>query len=611
MKPVLSVLGVLLLVLILGSALLWRLAYHTTAGLPPLPESAPVTTPTTLTWLDPEGIVIETDSETDAVLALGYAQAAQDPWLLFLLRQAALSELSTWFGAHTDSLDVLTTLLGFREAGEVDYGRLPDTTRHYLGQYAEGINLAIDTGDLRLREASLLIDRDVSEWQPWHTLSVGRLLYWLAATPRLDSTTVEMEALYHLDQQLRDGLTLHSWGRVFVAQRRDSAQAFTAHRYVMGNGIEPPLRPVYLRIADGPEALAWMLPGLPSPVAYHTEALSWLTVPQSSANWTLSQDTTFVPQFAQRFYSDGGFDDLAVLRTDEQLAVSPAADSTGTGTLTWSGLSATLDWASRLTLQTAPPPPFVTSYAHLQYESASPLRVSQGTLPVRTTSSFSWFTSDSLDTYLSAHIDNLLLAPEVNAEALLNDTYSRAAALTLDTLRAYLALAPQSGAHEEAKKYLLNWDAQYQEESIAPVVFEWWQRARAQSPLPDSLRTDSLLALTAINTFGYTVSALLDSLGPDLSTWRWGDLTQVERFSPGYLFLHDHRYFSTRYQGPQSISGYGHASTLTTDAHSAQQWWRHSDELSINQQLPRQRPHQFLGAYLQSEDRPDFRAITP
>ncbi|MEM1053493.1 MAG: penicillin acylase family protein, partial [Pseudomonadota bacterium] len=116
-------------------------------------------------------------SYTDAMFALGYAQAQDRGWQMEFLRRAVDGRMSEIGGEVLIELDKEFVVAGAGRLADISLSKFDDETIEIMEAYAAGINAAIDSGEYQSSPEfrALRIDPD-----PWELREVGALTYLIA-----------------------------------------------------------------------------------------------------------------------------------------------------------------------------------------------------------------------------------------------------------------------------------------------------------------------------------------------------------------------------------------------------------------------------------------------
>ncbi|UTM58204.1 penicillin acylase family protein [Photobacterium sp. CCB-ST2H9] len=225
-KALIMIAGILALSVGAGYGLLW-------ANLPQLDGNVVIQGPEQPAHLDRDSFgtaVIRASSRTDAAFALGYAHGQDRFFQMDLLRRNAAGELAELFGEDALAIDKKHRFHQFRKRARLALAQLTDKQRTLLGQYARGVNAALDAQQVRSFEY-LLSGTSPAPWQPEDSFLVIYSMYL-----DLQNGTVEREqVLERLRQAFGPQMT------AFVTQT-DPLQAALDNSHLPLTQIEiPPL----------------------------------------------------------------------------------------------------------------------------------------------------------------------------------------------------------------------------------------------------------------------------------------------------------------------------------------------------------------------------------
>jgi len=563
---------------------IWFLAYGLDASAPDELEITTLLAPARVGWFEDESIRIEAENELDAATALGYAHAVSYLWPISLWRQTAQGALTAWFGPDLLELDRFARELRFDALAQETFRTLPTDQQAYLRAYAAGINKAFDETAFLAQDEFAILQVTPARWRPWHTLSVERLMGWLAV--RLDTTAAgdvpipaSLRRFLASDRQLRGWLQLHSFDYSFAWVHRDSSGAVLGQRHVTGSTPIPLFLETIVRTPAGERIVAG-IPGTPITPAGRVRGATWAILLRSVAQIApasahLSRDT---PMIYERIEGRNGIEFLHAFRPGrghlQFLAVQDTSDALPDSALTlfWAGLEPGTDLAAWRALPAGPDSAFTLfdgAGIRMQPDGAWAL---SGSPAFQTTSGPITLVGDTPWTpYLARHLDALNRLPEgVDRFAGWNeDCYSEWAADLAPRFLAALGRSDSLSAMDrDALTYLRNWDFTYARASIGASIFDAWLdglNGRRLTTHPDAFSTlppdDTLLV-----AFKRAVAHLADTLSSDLSTWRLENYHPVTYRYPAWSFANtvdtDRLRLSETRFAPLQLPGRGHPSTL-------------------------------------------------
>ena len=222
--------------------------------------------PTAIQWGENGSVTVQATGEADLFAALGYVHGADHAWAMTLWRQAALGQLSQWFGAEYVGYDRHARMLGFSALAEETYEVISEEEKALLDAYARGANLALTSTAVTQQDEFVLLDLEPDVWLPWHSLAVERMMAWMG-TPgitatgssaassagswteqaRTDSALVRFAAA---DSLFRGFLHLGGADQSRAWKARIGAAIMAAQQLAYGNSALPLIREVTLRVGS-------------------------------------------------------------------------------------------------------------------------------------------------------------------------------------------------------------------------------------------------------------------------------------------------------------------------------------------------------------------------
>ncbi|MBF7072966.1 penicillin acylase family protein [Glaciecola sp. MH2013] len=172
-KPSLSVLAVLLLILLLSVIIVLK------ASLPQLDstiQSHVVSADTILERDDIGTAIITAHNRADASFALGYAHGQDRLFQIDLLRRSAAGELSEILGTAALGIDKRSRFHQFRKRAESVFMQLPKAQQSVLLAYSAGVNKALSEYTVKPFEY-LLTNSAFAKWKPEDSLLVSYSMY--------------------------------------------------------------------------------------------------------------------------------------------------------------------------------------------------------------------------------------------------------------------------------------------------------------------------------------------------------------------------------------------------------------------------------------------------
>ncbi len=298
MSRILRIAAVLIVVLLASGAVVWFLAFRV-GNDPPTRVSIPGLQGRALvTWHEGGDASVRLDDERDLARVTGALHVVSRPWLLLLIRQAALGRLSEWYGREALPPDHHVHRLGIPEAARMAFGRLSPGDQETLRAYAEGVNAALRSRRVQLAPAVAALDLKPEPWEAWHALAVERLIAWLSAT--VDAGPFAADDAVERFLASRDEL-----GNLLGLGGLDHGAAWTMSdqppgvflRLVYGTSGTPPLLVLTIDAAGSQShAVTWL--GMPAAWAGRDAARSWVALPSGHAvvdTGTVVADPVYVP----------------------------------------------------------------------------------------------------------------------------------------------------------------------------------------------------------------------------------------------------------------------------------------------------------------------------
>lgn len=600
--------------LVIVGGLLWYLAYGMDLGPPQRATVKGLEAPVEIGWHENGPVAIDAENEHDRYAALGYVHGRERPWPVVLWRQAALGNLSSWFGNAVVELDSLSRHLGLAALARQSYEALPSEHKARLRAYANGMNHALNRAPSVLDEELALLDLDPAPWQPWHTLALERLFAWLATAPppadRIQQAGSQAVAFFRADRRLRRLLHVHGFQHSAAWVTRDSTGTLLYRRIVHGASALPLLHEVAFHRTGSTQLVGATLPGMPFLWAGQSPDHAWSILPESPLRLEHGPAPSLLkPTYERLALPDEREHLLRIRRTDGRLffgKASPAPAATDTAQLGPDSTIAPRQW-------------------QLHWSGLTPgtdLDAWSG-LATNGSGSFQLLSGDGLALQRNGTWQ-VMGSPQVRAShakgiVIGNTPWTRQLAVALDTLsqrgttptswseQCYSAWASQhapklvasldslnrsfSEPLQSSTTYLRNWNYRYVPSSIAASIFDLWAAAyrRHTGTLPgaplapdtvrsalappaqaDTTRSDSLRRARRRHVQRYKLLAqIVDTLrqryGSDLSQWRWERVSPDRRYFPVWSNdslrgTHSDHMARTRY-APIDLPGRGHPSS--------------------------------------------------
>ena len=514
-------------VLVLGAGLFWYFDYRSMLVAPP---DAPVPTLSDRAYVHTGGggaLVVEASNFHDAIRSLGFAHALNHAWTMAIWRQAASGQLSEWLGGPALAADRLTRQLDLANLAQTSAHDLTVEDRRFVEAYTEGVNaawpLAIN------KDEFLMLGVEPAAWEPWHVLSVERLLAWLSE-PALTGCLPDLELCLG-DQALRAILHLHGFEYSVAWQRSGGDRTILYQRHVTGAYARPVFQEVTLQISGWQPIRGASIVGTPFFPAAFSDSSAWAILLSSPRTLVAASDADL--QFA-RITSAGTNEHLTTFsRAQGQLSVGRSGRA-----LTWSGLLPNTDIGAWRALLLRQPASFALLRGDGIHADARQHITVSGQPRVQHSQERGVLIGNSEDAngvaaFIESRVDSV---PQIEfwTRDLQSQWSATALAARLRTVEATPSVAT-------ALAYLENWDHEYQSYSIGATVFSEWMRSHAPDP-SEALKM--------------AVMRLTQRLGPDQSQWRWDRLHTEQR----YFVLPQS--LQVKHFAPLSWPGRGHSTTL-------------------------------------------------
>lgn len=561
--------------------LIWHLSYSVQSMPPAATTTSDLGSSVSIEWGVEHDARISAQTRPDAVTALGYVHAWRYSWTMALWRQAALGQLSAWFGPAAMSVDRLITRLGISARARESLETLTSSDRAQLRAYASGVNTAFQHPDLALGEEFVLVGQGLADWQPWHTLAVERLMAWLATTPPSPDTLAlassEIANFYEADNMLRQWLHLHGFDNSLAASIVDSSGRMFFQRHVYGNTIRPLFQDVTITMPQGAVLQGATLPGTPFFPGGRSNHGAWALFLSSTArlvHTALAVDSVSLTH-TRITHPDGSEELLTNASVDGHLLFTPEdpiiADSVWL--LQWPGLSAGSDLAAWTALPGGEPASFTLFDGHGLWMNRAHEWTILGAPPVQR------MLPSGVVVGMSpwvAHVGSYLTRmPARGLDQWIADAYSVWAEETVPAaLRELPVVTPVSGEYRNALSYLNNWDFRFHGASIAGSIFDTWMANywSETGVMPDAAHFDAAIDSTNRVLLHTALAAAINMLtadfGPDQSQWRWEEVHPEQLQFPIRTVEQStgQTYRARAHRDPLVWPGHGHPSTVAWNA---------------------------------------------
>lgn len=560
--------------------LIWRLSYSVKSAPPTAATVSNLSNAVSIEWGDEHDAHINARTRSDALAALGYVHAWRSSWTMALWRQAALGQLSRWFGDAAMPVDRMITRLGISPRARESLETLDSDDRTQLRAYASGVNSAFQDPELALGEEFVLVGQRLADWEPWHTLAIERLMAWLATTPpspdMLALASSGVASFYEADNTLRQWLHLHGFDNSLAASIADSSGGLFFQRHVYGDVIRSFLQEVTVTMPHGAVLQGATLPGTSFFPGGRSNHSAWALFLSSSARLVhapLTVDSVSLT-YARITHPDGSEELLTNMSMDGHLLFAPAdavsADSVWL--LQWPGLSAGSDLAAWTTLPSGEGS-FTLFDGHGLWVNRAHEWTILGAPPVQrmlpsgvVVGMSPWVT----------HVGSYLARMQVlDLDRSVADAYSVWAEETAPA--ALRELPVETGGPADLRSvlsYLNNWDFRFHGASVAGSIFDIWMSNywSMTGAIPDATHFDTAIDSTnrvllhaALAT---TIDTLTARLGSDQSQWRWEEIRPERLHFPMRTIEQATRrtYRARAHRDPLVWSGHGHPSTVVWNA---------------------------------------------
>ncbi len=620
-----------------GIWLVWHLVFESARPDDTTILVANLSAPAEISWTPGDAVAIRATNRADAYAALGFVDGSSRTWQILFMRQVALGRMGEWFGSRSSELDRLTRQLGIPFGAIQGYQALSPDQRRLLDAYANGVNAALDLKAVQRNEALILSDIVPDPWLPWHTIAVERLFAWLSTNvsdgcAHCPNDSVAMERFHSADRALRTWLRLYGFENSIAWTVAADDAVFLVHRQVYGAAEVSPFRYVTLDI-DGENTLKGvMLSGLPVFTFGKSRDHAWALFLRSKAQFShVSFDRALLHGRKERVQNESGDEQIvSILRIgsgmpifyDESMSLEP--DSVWV--LNWSGFSVYSDWSVWTGNLSGSKQPFrLFSGDGIEVRDGKQITVTGSPTSVARYSHGTVIGNTPWTPWIAKRVQTLVTSTfdGHSIQPLLDDDMSAWAESVVPAIIDRIEQDPfNTDVGSEALSYLKNWNFRYTESSIPAAIIETiFSRHGTLSDPQQVLEFSKSDSVDWARDLDESIRLLSDSLGPDLSQWRW------EVVRP------DRRYFAPFARGDASLPdgglrfapitrpGRGHPSTLSwgdnraipdLPAPAAWEVWAHMNPDSlVHFRQDSFVFDRFLGRYLIPESRPPFITSTP
>ena len=506
--------------MLLGMIGIWHLAYNWQSRLPERLVVETLHSDIEIRWNQYNTAEIQAQSLADGLFGLGYVQGQLHGWTIALWRQAALGELTHWYGPEMTEADRLIRQLGFADIAQQSYDQLNDDHAALMEAFGQGIEHAWNDAD-QMHEF-FLQDIQPDPWEAWHSLAIEHLIAWLS-TP--------VNVICDLGHSVCSGAQLLQSVLHISGLEYSSAWVISStqgpllyQRHVLGRSVLPAYQEVTLDIANNLYLQGASLIGTPYFISGITNTHGWailLNSPKSLKNSHSDSLNMYRLNFPDRE------EIVTYWRTDSTFSTpeSPLA-------LHWNGFSPDRDSIAWFRLFYHQPTLFklwrgdgllVPKDRSLLSLGAPEFGATPRQMP-RLTPQTSWsvlgtpkwihinsrggllISNDSLAVYSATFLDSIdmdLFDPLI----WVTNTHSISASMTLPPILDSLDFPePPSGIAQIALSYLRNWNHRFEEQSIGATIYNEW------------MNLDEPNLVTGLYK---AIDHLSERFGTDVTQWRW------------------------------------------------------------------------------------------
>ncbi|MCY4171442.1 MAG: penicillin acylase family protein [Bacteroidetes bacterium] len=518
-KTITIILGSVITLIIIISGM-WHIAYDWQSRIPDQQTIETLNSDVEIHWNTHNTAEINAQSLTDAVLGLGYVQGQLNGWTVALWRQAALGQLTDWYGPEMIDADRMVRQLGFGEISKQVYNQLDTQETQLLNAYGHGIQLAWEDAD-QMREF-FLQKIQPSPWESWHSLAIERLIAWMSS-PKGSLCDLGNSICTGM-VQLRSVLLLHDFESSSAWVVSSSQGPLFYQRHVLGNSISQSFQEVTLTVEDHLELKGASILGTPFFPAAQTSRQAWsvlLNSPKIIRESTTDSTQTVRLSFPHREEM------VRFLRTDSTFS-APESNYE----LYWTGLSTQVDSISWFSLIRNHRPSFQlwrgdgilvpsdtvsTTLGEPEFGAIPrqvPLLIPDESWTILGSPDYIYpinrggivISNDSLAKHTASYLDSA--NPDISSPlSWITDARSDIAFNTLSQMLDSLYLPENPPPMiESAVSYLRNWNHQFEEQSIGATIYNEWV---------------SSIETTLVAGLYDAVDNLTEQFGPNESEWGW------------------------------------------------------------------------------------------
>ncbi len=513
--------------LLVSIALIMYLAFSAGPDAPSRLVSDRISNEGTVSWSESGGTTVQAGSLNDGLLMLGYGHARSRSWQMALWRQAALGQLSEWFGPDALEADKLIRRLDIPGDAREAWDALDTDTRNAVSAYAAGVDLALLARDVNRAAPFLILGIESESWEPWHSLAVERLFAWISSAPLPSEEAILPEDWSRADRQLQQLLGFHGSAVNWVAGVNHVTSPYLSARLATGTTGVPLFSESEMNFGVG-RFTGLMMPGTVVAPLGRTDVDAWGILARSDrTSEVITVDGDDVETTHHRINLRGTEIIEAAHRLGDRLILEPpprAGESRAVRVLTWSGQSTQTDastWVS--SFSGATPRTTLLAPDGIHWGGVGFTTSGSPSTTVQPQSNILFVTSAPAAMNPSATVEGMSSAPALGAW--MGSTLSRAASERLDALVQHLPDSILASRQErEAVRYLTNWNLEYGAAEPGASILESLTTLLAPS---DSSDADHQTALQQ------TIENLTRLYGPDMSSWRWETVQERRVSFPG------------------------------------------------------------------------------
>jgi len=609
-RSLILVFSTFIIALMLG-VVVWYLAFLAGPKPPASLGMSTISRSARVDWVENGLVRVDAETMPDALVGLGYGMGRSRAWQLVLWRQAALGDLSAWFGDDAVPIDHLSLQLNLADQAKSDYQNLSASDQESVRLLSSGINEAISASDVARGTPFLLLGVEPAPWEAWHGLAIERLFSWIAGQPFAPTDTSYTAGA---DRALREILQMDGFQYNWLASSAGDSTSFVAARFVTGKTAMPFFVETQINTPDR-LIMGLFVPGtFVSPMGFtstttpNESSLSWAFLLKGSASLSHeSIDPRRISTSFKRITTDNQESLVQIHRMDDEMPLVYSVrdvESEPVPVLKWPAFSLPSDYSSWIgLLRGIKAEPALIRADGIITEGAVSSVSGSPLVQSRNENGILFVASSLSDKTPESGVNRF--AASVSPEQLLSDMFSQSASQTLSSYLVHLPDSVLTGARlKEGIPYLVNWNFEYDASEIGASIFETMlhEQVRADSTLPSQM------------------TVLLDKMivqnGSDMSSWRWENIQNRTLHFPGTSKNspdggRPEESFNAKFH-PINVGGPGHPQTFVwgtaheSNADSLSSAWEGAIDMN-EQELLFRRPFidyaAFWGSFL-SSDRP-------